>query len=442
MTRGWRWFLASLIIFGGLAFSLAYNRTYQFVAEAPTIEDVGQPITNPNFYRQTKEKLIAEKTDFIEADLSEMKLVLYEDGEPKEVFPILTKGREGSWWETPAGIYRVGSKARNHFSSFGQVYQPWSIQFQGNFFIHGWPYYPDGTPVASTYSGGCIRLSSADAAKVFEKVKVGMPVLVFEESFGDGDGFTYGSGSSLKTSGIPGVSAESFLAADLKNNEVLASKAGDKVLPVASIAKLMTALVATDYINIEKTITISPKVIIPTSLPRLQIGQRVTIYDLLFPLLLESSNEAATAMAYELGEEQFVRLMNEKNQAIGMSKTHFADPSGGADENVSTGEDLLNLAKYLYTNRSFILKMTTGHLDKSIYGEPVFSNLKNFNFFGDDPRFIGGKVGKSTAAKETMLAVFEIEVNDTKRPIAIIVLGSSEAGEDVKTILDYIEASY
>lgn len=432
-----------LLLLGGLLFSLGKDRVYKLnLAEAPTIEEPGEPITNPNFYQQTKTKLIDERADFVEADLSAMKVTLYQAGVPQETYPILTKGREGSWWETPAGIYKVGSKAVNHFSSFGQVYQPWSIQFQGNFFIHGWPYYPDGTPVASSYSGGCIRLASADGERLFQKVKVGMPILVFEESLGQGDGFSYDSKSSLETKRIPGVSAESFLVADLKNNEALAGKAENKVLPITSITKLMTALVVTDHLNIERTITISPQMIIQTSVPRLEAGQQISIYSLLFPLLLESSNEAATAMAYGLGQERFIKLMNEKAQAIGMSKTNFADPSGKADENTSTAEDLLNLARYLYGNRSFILKMTTGHLDKSIYGEPVFSNLKNFNLFGDDPRFVGGKVGKSTAARETMLAVFEIEIKGEKRPISIIILGSSDTSRDMKTILDYIGANY
>ncbi|MBI3088922.1 MAG: D-alanyl-D-alanine carboxypeptidase, partial [Candidatus Colwellbacteria bacterium] len=208
------------------------------------------------------------------------------------------------------------------------------------------------------------------------------------------------------------------------------------------ITKLMTALVATDHMNIEKTITVNSKAIIQTSLPRLQTGEEASIYDLLFPLLLESSNEAAEAIAYAPGRERFVKLMNEKAKAIGMNQTNFADPAGRADENTGSAEDLLSLAKYLYSNRSFILKMTTNHLDKSIYGEPAYSNLKNLNIFGDEPDFVGGKVGKSTIAKETMLAVFEVEIQGERRPIVIIVLGSSDNGGDVKKILDYIETNY
>lgn len=408
-----------VLLAGGLFFSLVKDRVYKLsLADAPTIEDAGKPLTSPNFFIQTKEKLIAERVDFVEADLSAMKLTLYEGGEPQEIFPILTKGREGSWWETPAGVYRVGSKAQNHFSSFGGVYQPWSVQFQGNFFIHGWPYYPDGTPVASTYSGGCIRLSSADAERVFEKIKVGTPVLVFEDSLINGDDFSY----TLADGKPPALHGESYLIADLKNNYVLTGKNIDKLLPVESIASLMVALVATDHMNIEK-----------------KVGTN-SIYDLLFPMLLESSDEASVTIAGALGEEHFVKLMNQKAQAIGMTNTHFLNVS--SSESASTAQDLFSLAKYLDTNRSFILKMTTGHLDTSIYGKPAFSNLNNLNLFNDDPRFIGGKTTRGNENQKSILAVFELDVDSAKRPIAVIILNSQDIEADTKTIVNYIEANY
>ena len=64
------------------------------------------------------------------------------------------------------------------------------MAFQGNFFIHGWPYEPDGTPVASTYSGGCIRMATDDAKKIYDMSTLGMPVLVYKSDFAP-DGFRY-----------------------------------------------------------------------------------------------------------------------------------------------------------------------------------------------------------------------------------------------------------
>ncbi len=127
-----------------------------------------------------KKALIAEAADFIEADLEAMKITLYENGVAKETVPIASKGRDGSWWETPTGRYAVLGKETEHFSSIGQVWMPWSIQFYGNFFIHGWPHYDDGTPVPPSYSGGCIRLSNENAEKVFRFAAKGMPIIILD----------------------------------------------------------------------------------------------------------------------------------------------------------------------------------------------------------------------------------------------------------------------
>lgn len=391
-------------------------------------------LANADFFQKIHASFVDQKTPFVEANLSEMKLRVYENGQVIKEVPILTKGRIGSWWETPAGLYRAEGKYENHFSSLGHVYLPWSIPFQGNFFIHGWPYYEDGTPVATKYSGGCIRLDTNDAKAVYDLIKPGEPILVYAHTF-EPDNFVY-------KEQIPGVTAESFLAADLKNNHVFLSQNTGDVRSIASVTKLMTALVATEYINIEHPITIKDSDIVPTSKARLTIGQSVSIFDLLFPLLMESSNEAAHAISGYLGQSYFVELMNKKAAALGMTHSHYADSSGSSAENVSTTEDLFNLAKYLYGNRKFILGVTAGKSTDSIYGNTSFGALQNFNVFQDDPRFVGGKVGLTTAAKETIMSIFEITVNGEKRPIVIIALGSTDNGGDVSRILSYITRTY
>lgn len=392
-------------------------------------------LSNADFFNKVRNEFIVQKVNFIEADLSSMKLRIYENGIGIKEIPILAKGKEGSWWETPSGLYQINQKAKNLFSGFGKVYMPWSMQFQGNFFIHGWPYYPDGEPVSSSYSGGCIRLGTEDAKEIYDKVKIGTPVLVFERDFSKDD-FKY-------KMNVPGVSAKSYLVADLKNNFVFTEKNPKEILPIASITKLITALVATEYINLDYKIDITKEMIIPTSKPRLKIGNQISAMNLLYPLLLESSNEAALALAQYLGQERFVVLMNKKAEALGMTNTKFVDPYGGGEDNISNTEDLFNLAKYLYNNRSFILKITSGQLKNSAYGPPIFSDLNNFNLFGNNPNFIGGKIGKTNEASETMLSVFEIETQGEKRPVAIIIIGSQDKiKEDTLIILDWIKKNY
>lgn len=113
--------------------------------------------------------------DSVEIDLDAMTLTIWKDGAP-ETFPVLSKGDPERTNETPRGEFEALYKAEKHFSSIGHVWMPFSIQFKGNFFIHGWPYYPDGRDVAKGYSGGCVRLSTEDAQRVYEFVKIGTPI--------------------------------------------------------------------------------------------------------------------------------------------------------------------------------------------------------------------------------------------------------------------------
>ncbi|MDD5710929.1 MAG: L,D-transpeptidase family protein [Candidatus Colwellbacteria bacterium] len=402
------------------------NPSFQF-GSWPALE-------NADFFQKVKAQFVESNTDFIEGDLSGMKLRVYLSGRLEKEVSILSKGREGSWWETPAGLYKIESREQNHLSSFGQVYMPWSMAFQGNFYIHGWPYYPSGEPVAAGYSGGCIRLSTEDAKSIYNLARAEMPVLVFESGF-ERDGFTYEIlGNQMNT--------DNFLGADLKNNFIFAEKSSTEQVPIASLTKLMTAIVATEYINIEKATIITSGMLVATSKPRLWAGQKVTVLDLLYPLLTESSNEAAVAIAKLLGTEKFVTLMNEKAQAIGMKSTRFTDVTGSSPENISTAQDLFQLAKYLYNNRTFVLTISRGDIERSAYNPPPWDDLENFNIFPEDPDFVGGKVGKTSAAGETSLSIFEIERGGYRRPVVIIILGSENSAADAISLIDFVRGSY
>ena len=435
-----------------------HQTVYNYSFNLPASDGSSTPYTygswpaldNKNFYDKVLDDLIAQKTTFISVDLSAMQLRYYENGTIATTVPVLAKGRPGSWWETPTGLYRVQAKIPSDFSSFAHVYSPWALAFQGNFLIHGWPYYPDGTPVGSTYSGGCVRLSTSDAKTLYDMASVGTPVLVSSSNFIT-DNFTE------QRQGPP-IIAKSFLAADLKSNYVFAQSDPDEQLPIASLTKLMTALVAVEYMNIEDKITITPDMIVKTSIPRLKVGRGYSLYDLLQPLLKESSNEAASAIADFLGPKYFVNLMNRQAASIGMTNTHFVDPSGSDWGNVSTAHDLFVLAQYLYDNRSFILEMTTDNSDPNAYGPSVFTTLQNFNVFADDPDFIGGKVGMNGAASGTILSIFNepFSVGATtvasttvdqasstmERPIMLVILGSDNYDEDAHSLLGWIKSTY
>ena len=424
-----------------LASSIGGGTNVPVIVENPYTHDqtplnygVQVAMSQPNFFTETRESFIDAGKTFIEADLTTMQLRFFKDGVLNEQVTILSKGKEGSWWETPAGLYQIKSKEKNHFSTFGHVYQPWSMAFQGNFFIHGWPYYPDGTPVEEGYSGGCVRLSNEDAEKIYNLASVNTPVLVYEQAQ-TADTFVY-------EPKIPDLETPHYLIADIESNTVLAGSDLDSEAPIASLVKLMTALVAADYINLDKNVSASHPTFVQSLIPRLQGMNTVSMYSLMQLLLVESSNEAAEVIASQTGREQFIKYMNEKAVALGLDHTTFADPSGLSADNVSTVGDLLRLVQYIYNNRRFIIDLTDNQNLPTAYISGQFGELENFNKIKDLDNFIGGKVGETEAAGQTSISLHKITVKGQNRILAIILLGSKQRNADVNELLSYAQARF
>ncbi len=387
-----------------------------------------------------KQEFIEKNQDFVAVNLKDMKLTLYEKGNEKKSYSVLSKGREGSWWETPTGLYNALTKETNHFSSIGDVWMPWSIQFYGNFFIHGWPYYPDGEPVAQSYSGGCIRLSDEDAKPVFEFVEKGMPILVYDtEEKPSLFSKIVPEDSILRP---PDISAEAAFVADLDTGEVILNKNIDSVKPVASLVKLMTATVASELIYLERGVTITENMLRDRvqSYP-LKAGEYYKAFDLLHPLLQQSSNGAGRAIASMIGEKYFIYQMNEKADSLDMVNTEFLDPSGVEAGNVSTLRDLSKLFKYILEKRKFIFDISRGE-SYEIFGPNSFDDLEVFNEFHNDSRLIGVKNGQSSTAGQTYASVWGFEKNNRERHIFIGVLGSDDRGGDVGEVLRWLEDNF
>lgn len=381
-------------------------------------------------FRKKRAELITNKQSFVEADLRTMKMKLYTDGEVTTTVDILTKGKDRSWWETPTGNYTVLSKNLNGYSTIGNVWMPYSIQFYGNYLIHGWPHYDDGTPVPQGYSGGCIRLATEDAKKVFEFAGVGTPILVLE----DESTFTIGAlnQSQSAQANLPLVDARSFLIFNLVTGETIIEKNADSPLPIASLTKLMTAITAHEVIYLGREIPVQKHMlanIAQTFYP--EIGHRYIGLDLLYPLLMQSSNDSANVLAGYIGQPTFVKNMNLKATSLEMDDTTFADPSGISAQNISTAYDLAKLLQYIYFKRPFVFDITKGIAFENVglikLGDTVnITNLKNYNEFVEDPSLIGVKNGQTTAAKQTLATVWNIKTKTGNVPVAIVVLGSED----------------
>jgi serine-type D-Ala-D-Ala carboxypeptidase (penicillin-binding protein 5/6) len=372
----------------------------------------------------------------IAADLASMRLHLYEDGEVVQSVDIVSKGKRGSRWETPAGLYNIQTKELNHFSSIGEVNMPHSMQFFGNFFIHGWPYYPSGKPVEEGYSGGCIRLGSNDARDVFAFAEYNTPIFVYDDK-----NAPVLPNIQIVDRNVPAnISASSFLVADIGKSSIFLERNASNKQSIASITKLMTALVANETVHYGRILALSSSDKQGEGdFGPLSPGEKFSVGEALYPLLMESNNAVAHALARYYGTESFIEWMNNKARAIGMKNTTFADASGISADNTSTAEDIFRLARYLYNHQSYILGVTKT-LSKEIYTADGRSySFSNYNHFADDDLFIGGKTGFTRAAGETMVSLFDVQIKGASTTIAIVVLNSDDREMDTKTPREWFE---
>lgn len=402
--------------------------------QTPLNYGVNVTFSEPSFFVESRDAFILAEKSFIEIDLTKMELRLFKDGILATQAAIISKSQKGSLCETSPGLYAVESKEEKYFSSFENMYQPWSLSFQGNFFIHGEPYYPEGEPVSDDFSGGCITLSNEDAETVYTAADITMPVLVHEVNDTQDD-FVY-------EPKIPELDTPHYLIADVESSTVLASSDLNSVAPIASLTKLMTALIAAEYINLDSSVSVTEESFVHSLVPRLEDQTEVSMYSLLQLLLVESSNEAAEVIAAQIGREEFVAHMNEKAAAIGLSHTVFADPSGLSSENVSTVGDLLRLIQYIYDNRRFVVELTADQDLPSAYISGEFGELLNFNKVKDLDNFIGGKVGETLAAGQTSVTLHSLKVKGQDRVLAIVLLGSDSRNADVHELLTYAEERF
>jgi len=373
---------------------------------------------------------------FVAADLITMVLTLYQDGIAIAKYPILTKGKPDSPYETPAGFYTVLTKEPDHFNAGEQIHMPWSMQFYGNYFIHGWPYFGNGSPVNSSYSGGCIRLNTDDAEKVYSFVDKGTGIFVYDPIR------TVSTPSLvLGTTPAPAVSAASYLVADIDTGDVFLEQNAGDTRSIASVTKLMTALVANETIMFYKKIAVTRAEISHTQPKVPGAKEMFPVGELLYPLLMESNNAVADRLSEYYGAAGFINWMNATAKALDMQSTHFADASGISSENVSTTDDLFRLATYLANKKTFIFDITRTPTKKLISESGNVYPVENFNVFSDSANFIGGKVGKTAAAADTMVSVFSVPINGVARRVVIVVLKSDNYTTDTTALADWFTES-
>lgn len=214
---------------------------------------------------------------------------------------------------------------------------------------------------------------------------------------------------------------------DLESTDVLYDKNSDEVRPIASISKLMTALVVAEAgLPMQQTMQISDADVdrVRYSRSRLPVGTQLSRADMLHLALMSSENRAAHALGryYPGGMPAFVRAMNDKARALGMRKTRFVEPTGLSSENVSTPRDLVKLLKAV-SKQPLIHRYTTDDKYEVEVGRGRQLVYNNTN------RLVGNsnwdikisKTGFINEAGECLVMLTRID----NRDVAIVLLNSS-----------------
>jgi D-alanyl-D-alanine carboxypeptidase len=229
-----------------------------------------------------------------------------------------------------------------------------------------------------------------------------------------------------------GITASSYLAVDLSDNSILLEKNSDKAYPLASVTKLMTAVIALENIGMDQEITLTEEMLIPLGQsPSLFEGLNVSAENLLKASLIQSSNDAAESLAHFLGKEKFIDLMNEKAQELGMDGTVFYDVHGLNSANNSRAADLVKLLVYIRENHAEILSITKSNSLWLPNETGTMLKFQNVNNFYPLLAFIGGKTGYLPEAKQTLASIFNV----SGKEIAIVLLHSANRQADVFAIL-------
>jgi serine-type D-Ala-D-Ala carboxypeptidase (penicillin-binding protein 5/6) len=248
--------------------------------------------------------------------------------------------------------------------------------------------------------------------------------------------------AATATASAPAVQARAFIVQSSLDGSTLAARAADDPRAMASITKLMTALVALDHVSLDDTVVVpAAAASVGESTIYLRPGQRVTVRDLVIGTLVPSANDAATALALHAADgslPRFVRWMNAKARALGLQETSFRNPHGLDQEgHHSSARDLAKLLRAALED-PVIRDYATATSATLSYGLEVESTD---NLIGRFPGFVGGKTGHTFDAGWSQVAA----VQRDGVMITAAVLGEPSEDQrdtDLAALLQFGLASY
>ncbi len=238
--------------------------------------------------------------------------------------------------------------------------------------------------------------------------------------------------------------AKAAVVMDVSTGRVLYSKNSNTVLPMASTTKIMTTLVAIESGKLNEVVKVSSKASgTEGSSIYLQVGEQLTVEELLYGIMLRSGNDASVAVAEHIGGtvEKFAEMMNQKAKDIGAKNTSFANPHGLDHQNhYTTARDLALITSYALKNPKFKEIVSTKR--KSISGPPsetweralVNKNKMLWQYEGGD----GVKTGYTSNAGRCLVS----SATKENWQLVCVVLNCRPMWDESSALLNYVYENY
>lgn len=251
-------------------------------------------------------------------------------------------------------------------------------------------------------------------------------------------------GASPSTYAAPGfppprIGAPEAIVEDLDTGRVLFALAADRPRPIASLSKIMTAVLVLANTTPAEEVRISRLAAAqPETAVGLKAGTRVRVRDLMEALILFSANDAAVALAERVDGSvaAFVRAMNRAGASLGLAHTRFASPSGLNDRGYSTARDVATMTRWAYdVSPGFVALAATRHFTLRLPKHHRAEHLRNLDDMLWDYRgAVGAKTGFTFRAGWCLAAV---AVRGRHRVLAVVLGDRLEPYADGARLLDY-----
>ena len=251
---------------------------------------------------------------------------------------------------------------------------------------------------------------------------------------------------------MPEVEAPSICVMEISTGTILYERDMDEVNYPASITKIMTALLALENCSLDETVTFSEEAVYgnegDTSHISRDIGEKMTMEECLYGMMLESANECAWAIGEHVGGtmKNFTKMMNERAQELGCTNTHFNNPNGLPDEeHWTSAHDMALISAEAYKNETFRViagaeSYTIPPTNKHTDATPLHNHHKMVYPYHGDYKYLydyatGGKTGYTNAAGNTLVSFAQ----KGDMPIVCVVMREQSPYHytDTRTMFDY-----